>query len=115
MPKDSSFHEYVMADLFKDISGITSRSMFGGYGYYKDGLIFAIIADGELYFKVDDGNRADYEQAGSHPFVYEMGNHKSTTMSYWLLPEDVMEDKDKLRQWIDKAVEASIRSKKKKA
>ena len=56
MKKDNSFHEYVMRDFLGDISGITSRAMFGGWGVYKDGTIFGIIFDGELYFKVDKSN-----------------------------------------------------------
>ena len=40
-----SFHEYVIGDVLGHISGITSRKMFGGYGIYLDGVIFAIITD----------------------------------------------------------------------
>lgn len=112
MKKDNSFHEFVVNDLFAEISGITSRSMFGGWGIYKEGTFFAIISDGELYFKVDDVNRADYENADSPPFVYN-GKNKPITLSYWLLPEEIMEDEEKLREWVDASVEASKRSKEK--
>jgi len=86
--------------------------MFGGWGIYKNGLIFAIIADGELYFKVDDRNRVNFEKLGSHPFVYSQGNHKPTTMSYWLVPEELMESEEKLSEWVKSSVRASKRSKK---
>lgn len=111
MKKDQSFNDYVVNDLLKEVPGIASRAMFGGWGIYKDGLMFALIADGELYFKVGDSNRADYENAGSHPFVYSGGNHKPTTMSYWLLPEEVMEDEEKLHEWVLESVQVSIKSK----
>lgn len=110
LKKDQSFHDYVIGDLLGEIEGITSRSMFGGWGIYKDGLFFAIITNGELYFKVDDSNRADFEQLGSHPFVYKQGKQKST-MSYWLLPVEVQEDRDKLGEFVGKAVAASHRAK----
>lgn len=87
--------------------------MFGGWGIYKDGVIFAIIADGELYFKVDDSNRADFEKLHSHPFVYSQQKNKQITMSYWLLPEKVMEDDKELAQWVGRSVDASRRSRKK--
>ena len=41
-----------MEDLVGGIAGVSSKPMFGGYGIYKDGVIFAIIADGALFFKV---------------------------------------------------------------
>ena len=34
MPKDQSFHDYVVNDVLVGISGITSRAMFGGWGIY---------------------------------------------------------------------------------
>lgn len=114
MKQDQSFHDYVIHDLFAGFPGIHSRAMFGGWGIYKDGIIFAIIADGALYFKVDETNRTDFEQRGSQPFVYSQGNHKSTTMSYWLVPESVMDDKEDLRQWIERSVGISWNAKRPK-
>ncbi len=102
-----------MNDLLSEISGISSRAMFGGYGIYRDGIIFAIIAYDELYFKVTDYNRTDYEKAGSTPFVYGEGNHKPTTMSYYKVPEFVLEDKTEMIIWVAKSVEASKLAKKK--
>ena len=107
------FLEYVLSDVLSDESGISSRAMFGGYGIYKDGVIFAIIANERLYFKVNDSNRSDYEQYGSGPFVYSQGKHKSTTMSYWELPVDIMEDRQQVAEWVHKSYQVSINSKKK--
>jgi len=68
--KSNEFVEYITEDLLAELKGVTSRAMFGGYGIYKDGIIFGIIVDDELYFKVDDTNREEYEKMGSSPFVY---------------------------------------------
>lgn len=111
---DSDFHDYVMHDLFAELPGITSRKMFGGYGIYKDGIIFGLIAYDVLYFKVDEINKPDYEKKGSKPFTYSQGNHKPTTMSYWELPADIMDDKEELKKWMNTSVEASIRTQKSK-
>jgi len=108
--KDQSFHDYVVGDLLGDIDGITSRAMFGGWGIYRDGLIFAIIFDGELYFKADETNRPDFEELGSHPFVYKEGEQTST-MSYWLLPAEVQEDREMLREFVNKSVAVSRKAK----
>ena len=109
----SQFLEYVLSEVLADVDGISSRAMFGGYGIYKDGVIFAIIADEQLYFKVDESNRKDYEQYGSHPFVYSQGKQKSTTMSYWELPADIMEDRGEITRWVDKSYAVSVSQKKK--
>ena len=115
MAQNNTFAEYVVHDLLGHIDGVTARAMFGGHGIYKDGVIFAIIADDELYFKVDESNRAQYEARGSHPFVYAKGGHKSTTMSYWLVPQDILEDKDRLREWVEQSVAISAAKKPKGA
>ena len=45
---------------------VSARAMFGGHGIYRDGTMFALVAEGVLYFKVTDANRPAYEQADSH-------------------------------------------------
>ncbi|MEN9561021.1 MAG: hypothetical protein RIQ56_294 [Candidatus Parcubacteria bacterium] len=82
--------------------------MFSGWGIYKHGTIFAIIADGALYFKVGEENRRDFENAGSQPFTYSTKHRKAVSLSYWLLPEEVMDDKEKLATWIERALHASV-------
>jgi DNA transformation protein len=115
--KDKEFHDYIMNDVFTGIAGVTSRAMFGGYGMYKDGKIFAIIADGKLYFKVAESNQSDYEKAGSEPFRYTMPSGKEYHMAYWELPPDVLEDREELPKWIEKSLripQSRSSSKKKK-
>ncbi|HKY64385.1 MAG TPA: TfoX/Sxy family protein [bacterium] len=107
MKQDQSFRDYVVQDLLGNIPGIHSRAMFGGWGIYKDGVIFAIIVDGALYFKVDESNREEFERRESRPFVYSRGKHRSTTMSYWLVPEEIMEDPEELDRWIERSVQVS--------
>lgn len=113
MTLDKNFHDFVINDLLASVSGISSRTMFGGYGIYKHGVIFAIIAGGRLYFKVDDTNRSDFEEYDSQPFVYSQGKHRSTTMSYWELPADIMESSDLLNEWIEKSYQVSLKKKRK--
>ena len=109
----TQFLEYVLSEVLSDVDDISHRAMFGGYGIYKDGVIFAIIAYDQLYFKVDESNRRDYEQYASTPFVYSHGKHKSTTMSYWKLPADIMEDRHEIAKWVQKSYEVSKSQKKK--
>jgi DNA transformation protein len=113
MVRDAGFHEYVMSEVFQDIPDIHSRSMFGGWGVYQDGVFFALISDGRLYFKVDSSNKADFEKAGSSPFVYE-ARGKKTTMSYYELPVEITEDLEEIPKWVERSVEVAKKSKKKK-
>lgn len=101
---NKSLHKYLIIDVFGQIEGISSKNMFGGYGYYKNGKIFGIIAEGKLYFKVHAGNKASYEERGSQPFTYRSHKGKKVSMSYYELPEDIMEDREVLEEWIEAAI-----------
>lgn len=115
MSSTKDFAEYVTSDLFREIPGVTARAMFGGYGLYKDGIVFGIIVENVVYLKVNDSNKPEYEKRGSNPFIYEMKNKKIASMPYYELPEDIMENTDALREWVEKSVEISKTSKKAKA
>jgi DNA transformation protein len=116
MPNSSSqFAEYVVHDLLGHLPGITSRAMFGGYGIYADGIVFAVIADGRLFMKVDDSNRGDYEAAGSVPFTYTMKDGGKSTMGYWELPESIAEQRPLLTTWVQKSIAVARAAKQKKA
>ncbi len=53
------------------MGAIGIRAMFGGAGVYCNGVMFGLIADETLHFKVDEANRPDDEAAGVEPFTYE--------------------------------------------
>ena len=84
MTKGTTFHDYVVFDLFGDTANITSKAMFGGWAIYKKGISFAIIVGGELYFKIDDSNRPEFERLESHSCVYSKNDGKPVTM--WVCP-----------------------------
>lgn len=107
------FHDYILYDVFEGIPDISSQGMFGGFGIYKNGFIFAIItSESELYFKVDEVLKEKFKKHESHPFIYAGNkNRKPIEMPYWSLPEEIMENKDLLAIWIEDSVEVSRRSK----
>ena len=94
---------YVVEQLELAGFDVRSRRMFGGVGIYLDDDFCALIApdEGALYFKTDDSNRKDYEDAGSKPFMPYKG--RATVMSYYRVPEEIVEDSDRLRAWAKKA------------
>jgi len=71
--------------------------MFGGYGIFHQGKMFALVADSRLYFKVDDSTRQAFEVAGSARF---------RSMPYYEVPGDVMEDPGGFRRWALAAIAA---------
>jgi len=108
----SDFHDYLISDVFKDIAGITSCRMFGGFGFYRDSIFFALLFNDQLYFKVGVGNKKEYEDLGSQPFKYSKKN-KEITLSFWEVPADILEDKEKIVEWVEKSVTEARKSKKK--
>lgn len=104
-----NFHDEVMSRYFKNISGIKSRSMFGGYGLYKNGVIFGMIAEGNLYFKVNATNIKEYQAAKSEPFTYLGSKGKPISMSYWKVPAAVLKNEKLLKEWIENSLKASLK------
>ena len=90
MNVSEEYHKFVMQKL-APLGTVTSRAMFGGYGIFHEGLMFALISDDTLYFKVADQNRDMYEKAGSTVFPHGI--------SYWEVPAEVLEDDPKLQEW----------------
>jgi DNA transformation protein and related proteins len=114
MKEMDGYCAYVLSDVLGHIDDITSKKMFGGYGLYYNGIIFGIITDvDELRFKVDDVTRSQYEERGSTPFVYTgHTGKKPSVMQYYLVPEEVQEDRELVEQWLLDAVAVSKRTKK---
>lgn len=109
----NGFSDYVINDVFRKLDGVSGRSMFGGVGIYKNGVMFALIAYERLYMKVDDKLKKEYEAAGSEPFVYE-GKGRLVTMSYWLLPDDALEQPALAEEWALKSLAVAEKLKSRK-
>ena len=92
-------HEYldfIMEEL-SPIGDIKSRAMFGGYGIFHQGLMFALISEDALYFKVSESNHDMYKKAKSKPFPHGI--------SYWEVPTDVLEENTRLHEWANISIE----------
>lgn len=106
-------------DQFAPFAKLVSRRMFGGVGLYADGLFFGLLDDDTLYLKVDDTNRDDYVSRGCQPFRPLKNDPDAYSMSYFQVPQDILEDPDMLRLWARKslavALSAAAKPKKKPA
>ena len=102
----NDYANYIV-DKLSGLGDVTGRAMFGGYGIFHEGLMFALISDGVLYFKVDESNREMYEKAGSGKFQHGI--------SYWEVPTEVFEDTARLYEWANISITiAQAKAKKKR-
>lgn len=109
MPISQEYREYVR-DLFAAYGDVRIRSMFTGAGIFRDDLMFGLIIDEQVYLKVDDLTRADFESAGQGPFLYERKDGRIVAMSYYLIPEVLYDDAESLAEWATKAFAAAQRN-----
>lgn len=112
MPQRSEFVDYLVESL-APLGDVQARAMFGGWGFYLEGRMFALVAFETFYIKADDENRADWTALGLQPFRYEAGG-KVSVMSYFQPPSAALDDRDLLCEWARKGVEAAARAAKKK-
>ncbi|NBD08072.1 TfoX/Sxy family protein [Corallococcus silvisoli] len=113
MPRMDSFVEYTV-ELMEPLGPVQARAMFGGWGLYFGGRMFALIIQGQLYLKVDDVTRPAFEAEGCRPFVYE-SHGKAQQLGYWTPPTDAEDDGRRLLPWARRAVDAAQRAAMKKA
>jgi DNA transformation protein len=109
MARSNEFVEFVLESL-QPLGGVSARRMFGGFGIYKDGVMFALVAYDQLYLKVDDGNRAAYEAADLPHFTYT-DKGKPIRMPYREAPPEGFDDPDILCAWAHDAFAAALRTK----
>ena len=103
-----AFAEFVLEQM-ADIPGIGKRAMFGGFGIYRDGLMFALIADEQLYFKASDHLADDFTALGLQPLLYE-SKGKAVSLKYYQAPESVFEESEQMLLWADKAYRCAQRA-----
>lgn len=110
MPTQNSFITYLL-ELLEDFGPVRAKAMFGGYGVYSGDIFFAIVADDTLYIKADDASRKFFEDKGLTRFSYKRQG-RDCFLSYYIAPEEALEDKDELYYWAAKGYEAALRAKK---
>jgi DNA transformation protein len=72
-PKSSRKQQFAhhVVDLMHAFAPVQARAMFGGFGIYHDGLMFALIVQDQLYFKADEQSWGDFIELGLQPFTYQ--------------------------------------------
>ena len=92
-------------DLFSQAGTISTRKMMGGLSIYCDGEIFSIMtAEGQLMLKAQGPLASELEELGSAKFTYTRKNGKTTSMCYWDLPGEAMDDPETAADWARRSI-----------
>jgi len=95
-------------ELFAPLGGVSFKRMFSGYGIMKDGMMFALISQDELYFKTDEALAERFRAEGSRQWTPTMRG-KPRPMRYWRVPERLYDDADEFAAWARDAFGATQR------
>ena len=96
MPLNEEFMEFVAGQLH-GMENVTFKKMFGGAGIFHEGKMFGLLHRSQMYLKVNDTNRMEFEGAGSQRF--QPFPNKPMKMPYYEVPPEVLEDSKKLHEW----------------
>lgn len=109
MAVSEEYLKYI-SDQLSEFGGFETKRMFGGVGFFKEGLMFGKIGSETFRLKVDESNQGEYEARGMKPFYSET---KKKGMPYWEVPADIIEDRSSLAQWAQTSFEIAMKSAKK--
>jgi DNA transformation protein and related proteins len=104
--QDQSFKDFVL-DQLSLLPDLRAKGMFGGHGLYQADRFFGIIMKGRLYFKTDEATRKKYVARGMGPFIYAKAR-QTTTIHYFEVPAEILEDREQLAAWALEAVMACV-------
>ena len=97
-------------ELLQPLGPVRPRRMFGGHGFYVDGLFMALVIQNQLYLKADDVSRERFVAAGCQPFSYATQAGERLVMSYYQPPEEALESPPLMLPWARLAFEAALRA-----
>ena len=108
MVASDSFAEFLHEQL-APLGRLTMRRMFGKTGVFCDGVMFGMVADNTLYFRVDDDNQAVFEEARSFPPLNYEKKGSTIDLSFWRVPDRLFDEPDELITWARAALAAAHR------
>ncbi len=91
--------EYFIYDILCD-DRISHKRVLSWHSIYFEWKIFAIFVFWEIYFRQNEKNKENFDKFNCSYFEYSRKNWKIVTMQYRILPEEIMEDKERLWEWI---------------
>src|ERR1700758_1502445 len=108
MVASDSFAEFLKEQL-APLGRVTMRRMFGKTGVFCDGLMFGMVTDNTLYFRVDDHNREAFKEAASFPPLNYSKKGSTIDLSFWRAPERLFDEPEEFIIWAREALEGAHR------
>jgi DNA transformation protein and related proteins len=88
-----------LVQALADLGNVSSKKMFGGYGVFESGTMFALIdSEGKVHFKANQINRKRFEDEGAS---------QHGRMPYFELPQRILKDTKSLHEWALASIEIS--------
>ena len=92
-----------LVDRLQPLGVVMSKKMFGGYGVFCDGVMFAIVdSSGACFLRATDATSGPYTERGSQ---------RHGRMPYWAIPDTVLLDDAALTDWASGAIEIATAAK----
>ncbi len=108
MAATDAFAEFLREQL-APLGYITMRRMFGKTGVFRDGLMFGMVTDNMLYFRIDDHNRAEFKEAEAYPPLNYTKKDRTIDLAFWRVPERLLDEPEELIRWARIALGAAHR------
>ena len=108
MTASNTFSEFLREQL-APLGQIAMRGMFGKTGVFCDGVMFGMVTQDTLYFRVDDHNRSTFKEAESFPPLSYEKKGSTIDLSFWRAPERLLDEPDELVTWAQEALAAARR------
>jgi DNA transformation protein len=108
MVASATFAEFLREQL-APLGRITVRRMFGKTGVFCDGVMFGMVTENTLYFRVDDQNRVTFREAEAFPPLNYQKKGSTIDLSFWRVPERLFDEPDELVTWAQAALAAARR------
>ena len=108
MVASDSFAEFLREQL-APLGRLTVRRMFGKTGVFCDGVMFGMVTENMLYFRVDDQNRVTFKKTESFPPLNYKKKGSTIDLAFWRVPERLFDEPDELVAWARAALAAAHR------
>jgi DNA transformation protein len=108
MIASNSFAEFLREQL-TPMGRVTMRRMFGKTGVFCNGLMFGMMTDNTLYVRVDEHNRTIFKEAESAPPLNYEKKGQTIDLSFWRVPERLLDEPGELIVWARAALAAAQR------
>jgi DNA transformation protein and related proteins len=101
----------VVRDALGFVPELRLKKMFGGAGVYSGETVFALAIEDMLFLKADAESAEEFDARGLEPFIFRDRTGREIPMSYRQAPDELWEDPDAAREWVEKAFAAARRKK----